>query len=996
MPCGRSRILVPMRLIDFRGCVLALLGVVLCAPAATQEDPYLEDLRAAERYASKGKRARAANIFEEILADAEDFGVGGEGPSAFVVRAARFGLFDLALIAGEYRDVLRDVGGLPKADRDAPDAVWLRAEAHTAVGEFEQAITLFERELEREADDFRAACRLGELYAEVGRHEDARATWRRIVDRSRAESLREPEAMAWIARAHVRLGTRADYEQASALLVDAVKREPQSAMHARILLGWLRFLAYGESGEFEHGETVIKKVLEDHGDVEEALLTLYRIRKANASLDGSKTADLLNRALDLNPNSVDALMLRGVQLLDDRRFAEGAEMLDRALAINPRDKEVLAQRSAAAHLRGNAAAAGEYRERAMALDRDFAGVDLALGDRLVALYRFEDSIPAYERAIEQDPESVDALHGLAKACIYTGQGERARKLLDQASELHAGLVHPWRHNMLAIEELLDEEYERIETDRFVYRIHRDDRAVLGEYLIPFQEEAGRVLGQKYGFVPDEPVTVEVLHTWDDFSVRTIGFRGFTALGACFGKLITLVAPSDGDLRTNDFMWTATVWHEYAHVLTLELSKARVPRWLTEGFSVYEERVKSRAWERGMERELLDAYHNVQIPPVRLLNRLFRGPRILFGYYQGGLIVEYLTREFGFDRLIEMLRLYGEDLPQEEIFKQSFGIDTREFDRRFLAYVRDELIDDLRIVPRYDERAVQRMLDRVALDDSDVETHVKLAWAMLQRGIAVDVSHHLRTLRKLDPGNAEAKLIYARLLLQGGDVEGAVREFEAGFDGGADDFDSRIEYGKLLVKLERLDDAARHFLAAKRCWPRCTDQSVAPPVLLAKLYRSQGRRTEAMMELKMFCSLTARAFQPRMTLAAWENEAGNHRAEAKLLDEAVQIDPFMRSLHVRYGRALVELGRFGEAAREFRVALAIPPEIDREFLRSEERPSGDSPEYRDLQAETCVDLARALDRAGDRPAARQALERAIRESADSGHADAARELLELWR
>ena len=40
----------------------------------------------------------------------------------------------------------------------------------------------------------------------------------------------------------------------------------------------------------------------------------------------------------------------------------------------------------------------------------------------------------------------------------------------------------------------------------------------------------------------DPTKVEVLHTWDDFSVRTIGFRGFTALGACFGRLITLVSP----------------------------------------------------------------------------------------------------------------------------------------------------------------------------------------------------------------------------------------------------------------------------------------------------------------------------------------------------------------------------------------------------------------------------------------------------------------------
>ncbi len=77
-------------------------------------------------------------------------------------------------------------------------------------------------------------------------------------------------------------------------------------------------------------------------------------------------------------------------------------------------------------------------------------------------------------------------------------------------------------------------------------------------------------------------------------------------------------------------------------------------------------MRNSTWERGMDRELFDAYHNGDIPPVRLLNRLFRGPRILFGYYQGGLIVEYLAREHGFDKVVDMLRLYGAGWWQELI------------------------------------------------------------------------------------------------------------------------------------------------------------------------------------------------------------------------------------------------------------------------------------------------------------------------------------------
>ena len=57
----------------------------------------------------------------------------------------------------------------------------------------------------------------------------------------------------------------------------------------------------------------------------------------------------------------------------------------------------------------------------------------------------------------------------------------------------------------------------------------DDLDVLVEYLLPMHAEAREVLGAKYGHRPATPVTVEVFHTWADFSVRTIGFRGFSGL-----------------------------------------------------------------------------------------------------------------------------------------------------------------------------------------------------------------------------------------------------------------------------------------------------------------------------------------------------------------------------------------------------------------------------------------------------------------------------------
>ena len=70
-------------------------------------------------------------------------------------------------------------------------------------------------------------------------------------------------------------------------------------------------------------------------------------------------------------------------------------------------------------------------------------------------------------------------------------------------------------------------------------------------------------------------------------MRNLGLPGLVgALGACFGRVVSMDSPQAKAPGT--FSWQATLWHELAHVVTLQMSNQRVPRWLTEGISVYEE------------------------------------------------------------------------------------------------------------------------------------------------------------------------------------------------------------------------------------------------------------------------------------------------------------------------------------------------------------------------------------------------------------------------
>ena len=112
---------------------------------------------------------------------------------------------------------------------------------------------------------------------------------------------------------------------------------------------------------------------------------------------------------------------------------------------------------------------------------------------------------------------------------------------------------------------------------------------------------------------------------DDFAVRTVGLPGMIgALGACFGRVVTIDSPKARP--PGDFNWEPTLWHELAHVITLQLSKQRVPRWLTEGISVYEEKLGSPDWGREGELMFAAAYGRGDHMSLRELNAAFTNPR----------------------------------------------------------------------------------------------------------------------------------------------------------------------------------------------------------------------------------------------------------------------------------------------------------------------------------------------------------------------------------
>ena len=104
----------------------------------------------------------------------------------------------------------------------------------------------------------------------------------------------------------------------------------------------------------------------------------------------------------------------------------------------------------------------------------------------------------------------------------------------------------------------------------------------------------RELTKRYGFKPSGPLQVEIFPDHGGFAVRTLGLPGLEgALGVCFGKVVAMDSPRAR--KAGAFNWGSTLWHEFAHVITLQMTNHNIPRWYSEGLSVYEEHNARPGW-----------------------------------------------------------------------------------------------------------------------------------------------------------------------------------------------------------------------------------------------------------------------------------------------------------------------------------------------------------------------------------------------------------------
>ena len=379
--------------------------------------------------------------------------------------------------------------------------------------------------------------------------------------------------------------------------------------------------------------------------------------------------DIVARVLRFNPNFVDAHVFLAELDLDDENVNDARAALGRALDVNPSSLEARSLLAAIAYLEDAHDAFDAEVQRVLAINPHYSGVYRVAGEQAARHYRFDEAVTLTRRALELDPTDGRAHAELGMHLLRTGDERGARETLDTAFRLDPYDVVTY--NLLGLLDTLDR-FVTVEDGPIVMRMDRDEAPILREQAMPLAQEALRTLAARYGVTPAAPILVEIFPRHDDFAVRNLGLPGMIgALGACFGRVVTLDSPRARPPGT--FSWQATLWHEMAHVVTLQLSKQRVPRWLTEGISVYEERRARPGWGREMQFSFVEAMQEGTVLPLAELNSGFSNPEtIALAYYQASLVVQHIVESRGEEALRALLRAYGDGLDTEKAIQQALG------------------------------------------------------------------------------------------------------------------------------------------------------------------------------------------------------------------------------------------------------------------------------------------------------------------------------------
>ncbi len=548
---------------------------------------------------------------------------------------------------GKYEEALT----LAKAEFDA--GVWnekwprLLIRCQLTTGRYSEALQTYQKAIDRYTQSLPLRLLGREALLFNDRPEDAERTADEIFAILQQTSTRFASADSLVAAGRYFVIRNEDARQVLSLFYDRVSQADPKHLDVRIATAELAL----KKGDYQVASQTLQTALEI-SDQEPQVY--YLQARAWETTDSDKSTKALQRALELNPHHVPSLLMLIESKIDQESYEDAERLVNEVLKINPQQWEAWAYQAVLGHLRGEYELETAMREKALANWKSNPQVDHLIGRKLSDHYRFAEGAEYQRRSLGFDTAFEPAKFQLAQDLLRLGDNEIGWQIADEVSK-----TDPYNvvvHNLMTLADRLAG-YTTLSAHGIELRMAPQEAEIYGQRALDLLTEAKQTLTTKYKTELPSKVQVEIFSQQKDFAIRTFGLPGGSGyLGVCFGRVITANSPASQGPRPSN--WESVLWHEFCHAVTLAKSKNRMPRWLSEGISVYEERQREPSWGQAMTPEYRMLLLDPTAPTISQLSGSFLNPpsplHLNFAYYQSSLAVEYLVEQFGMSAMLDLL------------------------------------------------------------------------------------------------------------------------------------------------------------------------------------------------------------------------------------------------------------------------------------------------------------------------------------------------------
>jgi tetratricopeptide (TPR) repeat protein len=715
---------------------------------------------------------------------------------------------------GEYAKARERFDAWAAANPNAGPVRLAAGRVNHLTGNYAQATTHFDAILNNPAVRVAANYEKARVLSDTGKRAQAETIYNRLIRDFQSDAIRNNDDLLYVAGAM----------QATEYFYDAndvfkfITRNNQRNAEAYVAWGNLLAEKYNEPESIAS----YQDALEIDPKMPEANLGLA---KQLALTDPEKSSQALQLALETNPNYIDGHIFVASQQIESEQYDRALETLTKVFAINPQSLEAFSMAATIHFVRGNKAEFDQNVQRVLTMNPEYNNLYYILAENSVMLRLYKEAVGFAREAVRLNPRDFRSMGLLGMNLLRIGEEQAGKETLERAYE--GDKFNVWNVNTLT---LLDSfvNFDRFQTANFNVMLHKKESAQLRPYVTDLLEKAYRDLSAKYEFKPETPLVFEMFPDHGDFAVRTLGLPGLGALGVCFGKVVVMDSPSAR--KPDTFNWGSTLWHEFMHVITLQMTDHKVPRWFSEGLSVFEERKAFPGWGDDLKMEYLQAIKEKKLLPIADLNDGFIRPQypeqVLVSYYQASLVSDYIEQKFGFPAIRRMLMLYKEGRTTPQVFQEALNLRTEDFDKQFLAWVDDrvkainpenfgELITsgEQALEKGEVDRAIETLNRAIAMYPEYTDEHnpyEPLAQAYLKKGDKKAAIDTLKKYMTYSEVSYTSFIQLANLLEEGGDSAGARQALEGSVYIRPLDMEAHERLGKILLAQNEYSAAAREY------------------------------------------------------------------------------------------------------------------------------------------------------------------------------------------